>query len=263
MLGTLISAAVPIIGGLLGSNANKQAAQQASNAAQEAAQIQADAQLRAAQMQIDANKEARQEYRQGADRGIAAIRAGTGRYAETISPLLTPNPVGLRTYRGLTDAQQIGRDDLIRQGRATLAASGLRGAGRAGVAAIMDQDRRYIANAVDQNDAENRQEQRRAQGSADSARRGLAQVYAQEGGAIANTEIGASNQIGQSITNDGRAVGTAAANAGNAQGSAIQNSGIYSAGATTANGQLWGDAIGALGSVIADQTKYRPSNGSI
>jgi hypothetical protein len=99
---------------------------------------------------------------------------------------------------------------------------------------------------------------RRAQGVADNARTGLAQVYAQEGGAIADTEIGVGNRLGQSLTADGRAQGQAAATAGQIQGQA-----------TTANGDLWGNAIGALGSVLADGLKgqnwdkYRATSGGI
>lgn len=229
----LLSVGAPLLGAWLGGNANQKAADTAANAS-----------LESTRLQIEANEKARQEYRDAAARGIAAIQAGTGNYASTINPLLTPNPVQLPMYRGLTPNQQIGREDLLRQGKATLAASGLRGAGRAGVGTILDADRRYIASAQDANDRESRGEMRRAQGVADNARAGLAQVYAQEGGAIANTEIGAGNNIGASLAADGRAAGQNAVAAGNAQ-----------AQATTANGDLWGGAIGALGSVIADGMK--------
>lgn len=247
MLETILSIAAPLVGGLLSSSSNSSAADTAANAS-----------LESARLQIEANERARKEFREAAARGIGAIRAGTGNYAATINPLLTPNPVALPTHRGLTAGQQIAHDDLMRDGRATLAASGLRGAGRAGVGTILDASRRFRANAADTNDRETRGEMRRAQGVADNARSGLAQVYAQEGGAIANTEIGAGNRIGESMTADGRAAGGAAADAGQ-----------YQAQATTANGNVWGDAIGALGSVIADASKngnwdkYRATGGSI
>jgi hypothetical protein len=138
MLGSILSIAAPIVGGLIGSRANKSAASTAANA-----------QTQSAQMQIEANERARKEFQEAAQRGIGAIRAGTGNYAATINPLLTPNPVQLPMHRGLTPNQQIGRQDLLRQGQATLAASGLRGAGRAGVGTILDADRRYIASARD------------------------------------------------------------------------------------------------------------------
>lgn len=239
MWAALIPAVATIAGSLLSSNANKKAADQAT-------QAQADSTA----AQIEANREARAEYRAAADRGVGAIRAGTQRYADTINPLLTPNPVGLEVYRGLTPAQQIGRQDMLRQGQAALAASGLRGAGRAGVGTILDADRRYVASAADKNDEDQRTEMRRAQGSADSARRGLASIYAQEGGSIANTEIGAGNRIGESVASDGTAA---------AQGA--RTSGLIQGQATTANGQIYGQAIGAIGSLVADATKYRNADG--
>jgi hypothetical protein len=233
MLPMLIAAATPIIGAAISSRGNQRAADTA-----------ADAQLAGTQAQIAASREARQEFREAADRGIAAIRAGTGRYAETIAPLLTPNPVGLPVRRGLTPGQEIARSDLQREGRATLAASGLRGAGRAGVGTILDADRRFVAAAADANDRDTRGEVRRAQGAADDARSGLARIYAQEGSAIANTETGTGARVGESLASDGRAASAAAANSGIMQGQAI-----------TANSQLWGDAIGALGSVIASASR--------
>ncbi len=241
-LDSIITVGASLLGSYMSSQANQEAADTAS-----------EGRLAATQATIAANKEARGEFREAANRGIGAIQAGTSRYAETVNPLLTPNPVGLRTYRGLTASQQIGREDLMRQGRATVAASGLRGAGRGGVAALLDSDRRFVANAADANDREQRGEMRRAQGSADSARTGLAQVYAQEGGSIANTEIGQGNNIASSLASDGRA-----------QAAGLTSAADTQAQATTANGNLWGEAIGALGSVAANSVAKRyEAGGSI
>ncbi|MBU8540175.1 hypothetical protein [Falsiroseomonas tokyonensis] len=232
-------------------------ASQASSANRDAADTAAAGQLAATEAQIAANKEARGEFRAAADRGIAAIRSGTQGYADTIAPLTQARPVGLTTYRGLTSAQQIARDDLRRNGMATLAASGLRGSA-AGIRAVQDSDRRFVASAADAHDQDMRGELRRAQGNADSAVRGLASVRAQEGGAIANTEIGQGNQIAQSLAADGSAQANGLTQAANTQ-----------AQATTANGSLWGEAIGGIGSVIADSMKsantekYRTTQGSI
>jgi hypothetical protein len=241
MLGTLISAAVPLVGAVIGSRGNQRAASTA-----------ADAQMAGTQAQIESNREARQEFRAAADRGIGAIRAGTARYADTIQPLLTPRPVMLPTHRGLTSNQQIAREDLRRDGQAALAASGLRGAGRGGVGVLLDADRRFVASAADANDREVRGEMRRAQGSADDAVSGLARVYAQEGGSIANTEIGAGNQMAQSLASDGRA-----------QAAGMSNAGLMQGQAAAANAGLWGDAIGGLGSVVARAAKRYETAGSL
>lgn len=210
-LGSILGSVAQIGGSILGFAGNQSAANAATSA----------------------NAAARQATEEAKQRGIAAIKAGTEKYASTVAPQLQFNPVGLTTYRGLTQAQQIGLDDLRRNGRATLAASGLRGAGRAGVASILDAERRYIANAADRSDAEQRSAYRQEQGDVDRAQSGLAQIYAQEGGAIANTEIGAGNSLANSISADGR----------------------INANATTANAALAGEAMGGLASLIADSAK--------
>lgn len=231
--GSLLRGVTALGGTLLGSSANSAAANRS-----------ADATLQAAAINAEAAREARAEMEAAKQRGIAAIRAGTQGYTDTVAPLLQARPINLPTYRGLTDAQRIGREDLLRRGQTTLATSGLRGAGRAGVASIMDADRRYLASAIDRNDADRLTEARRAQGAADNARSGLAQIRAQEGGSIANTEIGQGNRMADSIQNQGTYTASANNQAGQTQ-----------AGADLANAGLWTDALGTLGSVIAGSIK--------
>lgn len=254
-LGTVARAATPIAGALMGVSANNSAARTQSDATALAARIQADALLRAQQMGLDATREAQDRQEAAAGRGIAAIRAGTQSYADTIAPLLVERPIALPTYRGLTAAQQIGRDDIRRNALATLSASGLRGAGRAGVATVMDADRRFVANAVDQNDNRRIAAQQAARTSADSARTGLATIRAQEGGSIANTEVGQGNRIAETGLRGAQTAAdlTGAIGGVNAQGALSQ--GQISAGADVANAGLWGDALGTLGSVIAGYGK--------
>lgn len=231
--GSLIRGVTSLGGALLGSNANSSAADRASAAAREGAAISAAEAARA-----------RAEMAAARDRGIAAIRAGTQGYADTIAPLLTERPVVLPTHRGLTASQRIAREDLLRQGRSTLATSGLRGAGRAGVASLMDADRRFLAAATDRDDADRLAAHRTARVSADNARSGLAQVRAQEGGSIANTEIGQGNRMADSIQQAGQVTANATQQAGNFQANAgLANAGLYS------------DALGTLGSVIAGSVK--------
>lgn len=245
--GTLIRGVTAIGGGLLGSGANSAAAGRAADATTQAALINAQAAA-----------EARAAMEAAKQRGIAAIRAGTQGYTDTIAPMLQERPVMNPTYRGLTDAQQIAREDLIRRGQNTLATSGLRGAGRAGVAAVMDQDRRFVADAVGRNDADRLSAARSARTSADNARAGLAQIKAQEGGSIANTEIGQGNRMADSI-----------ARQGNTTAEATQQVGTIQANAGLANAGVWSDALGTIGSLVAGATKesnrdrYASTGGSI
>lgn len=234
------------LGSLIGGVANYFGAQAAADGAVDAAKIQAKANLQATQQVLDANEKARLEMRAAATRGLGYIDTGTSQYADTIKPLLTPNPIMLPTYRGLTPGQQIGQNDLNRTIQASLASSGLRGAGRAGVAAGLDQNRRFIASAHDANDADARGEMRRAQGVADTSRSGLAGVYSGAGTNKANTEIGVGTQIGNNLSNTGTAVAGLTANSGAARAGAANASGQYYGNAILASGNLAGQGLGSV-----------------
>lgn len=259
-IGTVVRAATPIAGALMGTSANSSAARTQSQATSDAARIQAEALLRAQQMGIDATREAQDRQEAAGQRGIAAIRAGTQGYADTIAPLLVERPISLPAYRGLTEAQQIGRADIRRNSLATLSASGLRGAGRAGVATVMDADRRYVANAVDQNDNRRIAAAQAARASADNARSGLASARAQEGGAIANTEIGQGNRMAETGLQGARTAADLTGTIGGVNSQAALSQGQISAGSDIANAGLWGDALGTLGSVIAGYGKSANSD---
>lgn len=283
MWGSIISAAATVGSALIASNANQKAASQATAAQNQSAQVQADsqaeaariyadAQLKAQEQNAEAQREARQEYRQAADRGIGAIQAGTsagvnelyrapGEYERTIAPML-------RHEGTLTPQQEIGREDMLRSGRNLLAASGMRGTGRGGVTALLDSDRRFVADAQATN-----------QNRADQARSGLASVRAeaparagqaqiQQGRDIAATETGTGQMLGQSLSQQGRfaaqgqqqAGGFAAQGqqaAGQAAGQAASNIGTIQANQTTASGNLWGQAMGSLGAVASDALEQR------
>ena len=282
--GAAINAAAQIGGALITSSANSDAAATANTARTAAAGISSDAATRAAQIQADANQKGLGKYidfaGQGRDQlnqakaaGLGAIDAGTQSYANTINPLLTPNPILLPTYRGLTPQQQTGEADMLRTAGATLASSGLRGAGRAGVAAVMDQDRRYQEEARANNDADTRGEMRRAAGVSNNARSGLAGVEAQAGGAKANTEVGIGNQLASSFNNTGSvasnltsATGSALAggvtSAGAATAGAVDSAGQTSASSDLATAKLTGSTLGSLGSIIAGNLSPGPIGSS-
>ncbi len=229
--GDILKAGTAIGGALLGSNANSEAA---------------DARIAANQAALDAQlaygREGRQEMRAAADRGLASIRAGTQKYADTTAPLRIERPVMLPQYRGLTTQQQIGLEDLQRNDAATLAATGMRGAGRAGVSAVMDRDRRYMADARAGNDRTNLAAKQQARGTADAATSNLGQIYAQEGGALANTEIQVGNNIGQALRADATGGGAGAA----------------SGGGDTSNAKIYASALNSLGGIFANANASRP-----
>lgn len=234
--GDVLKTGAVIGGALIGANANSDASDDriaANKAAQDA--------------QLAYGREGRAEMRAAADRGLASIRAGTQKYADTTAPLRIERPVMLPQYRGLTTQQQIGLEDLQRNDAATLAATGMRGAGRAGVSAVMDRDRRYMADARAGNDRTNLAAKQQARGTADAATSNLGQIYAQEGGALANTEIQVGNNIGQALRSDGTAIGQN-----------TRDSGAIGAGADIANAQIYSSALNSLGGIFANAGASRP-----
>lgn len=242
-LSGIIGGGLSLIGGLLGSDANEEAADTA-----------AGAQIAAEKLRQQGYEKARQEYREAAQRGIEAIRAGTDtgtgffqqgidEFGRVIQPMLN-----LQETARLSPAQRIALDDLTADANAYVAASGLRGAGRAGVSAVLDQRRRFIADALE---AENAQRRARS----DAARSALANVTAQgltnigtarinEGRDIAGTETGTGQQIGQTYEQGADASARSTADIGQIR-----------ANSQLATGQLWGSTLGTIGSIIADETK--------
>lgn len=242
-----------IIGAIIGSNANKKAASTQAAASERAAQIQADALRESTQMQIEAGDRAQAEMRAAGNRGIEAIRAGTVRFASTMQPLTErPAEVFNPNFRlGLTENQTLAREELQRQGRATIAKSGLRGAGRAGAAAILNADQRFMAKAAEDNDLLNRNAEmtnlnlrENARNKRDAATSDIARMYASEGGSIANTEIGQGNNIASSISDVGRATSADTRMIGNVQANSITNQADARARASLDNARLWSGVAG-------------------
>lgn len=244
-----------IAGALLSSGANRDAANARAAAATEAARMSSDAYLRGVALQQEGNAAARAQYADAANRGVAAIQGGTQNYAATIAPLLNPTPVTLPTYRGLTAAEEIAAQDQHRAGMATLAASGLRGAGRAGIGAVMDQDRRLRAASATQNDNRRLSAMQTADTQAKNARSALAGIYANEGGAIANTLVGAGNRIGENLSTSAQQAAQGGVSAANATGQGLTTAAGYGADADLANAQLYGGALGTISSLINGSTK--------
>lgn len=251
--------AQPIIGGLggavLGYLGNQQAAQQRSNASTQAAQISADASTRSAQIAADALARSQALMREATARGTDAINSGYDRFEQTMAPLTTARPIMLPTNRGLTAAEDIARSDIRRNALATLAASGLRGAGRGGVSTVMDQDRRFVADATQRNDNRRLAAVQDAQRRADAATATLANGRQGRGQSLANIEIGQGNRVAGTEGVIGATQGAGVQQAGAALAQDASNQGNIASGEITANTMLGQDALGSLGSVIADSMK--------
>lgn len=209
--------AAPIIGGVaaLGGAAistlgNNAAADKASNATRDAAQIGADA-LREGQRLADERLE---KQRRDAEPAVQYLKR-----------VMAQDP------GQLTPEQLTARDNMRRDVNARLSASGLRGAGRAGVAAANRADLEFSDNAFTTN-------QRRA----DTAATGLAGDY---------------NAATRSLADLDRAT---ASSIGNISSRAVERGGTIDANAGLANANQWGSAMGMIGSIIADEKKGRQSN---
>jgi hypothetical protein len=242
-----------IIGAVISSNANKKAASAQAAASERAAQIQADALRESTRLQIEAGDRAQAEFRAAGNRGIDAIRAGTLRFASTMQPLTERQPEFYNpNFRlGLTENQTLAREDLQRTGRATIAKSGLRGAGRAGAAAILNADQRFMAKAAEDNDQLNRNAEttninlrENARNKRDAATSDIARMFGQEGGTIANTELGQGNNIANSISNVGNATAGDTRAIGQVQANSITNQADARTRASLDNARLWSDLGG-------------------
>lgn len=186
----------------------------------------------------DATNDAIGTLQKNAAQGEGFIDAGTGGYASTIQPLMTQQPIMLPLTRGLTQQQLLGEADLQRQNEAALDASGLRGAGRAGISSLEDSNNRYESSARAANDQQNLAAMQAAQGVQNQARTGLANTLAAAGTAKANTAIGTGSQIAGYQNQGG--VGQAAALTG-AAGNVIPTIGaasVYGANPTSAAANL-------------------------
>ena len=251
--------AQPLLGGLggaaLGAVGNYLAGQQRSDASTRAAQLSANASTQAAQIAADALARSQALMREATARGTDAINSGYDRFEQTMAPLTTARPIMLPTNRGLTDAEQIARGDIRRNALATLAATGLRGAGRAVSQTVMDADRRFVANATQTNDNRRLAAMQDASRRADSATASLATARQGRGQALANIEIGQGNRVAGTEGQIGATQGAGVQQAGAAMAQDASNQGTIASGEITANTMLGQDALGALGSVIADSMK--------
>lgn len=194
----------------------------------------------------DANDQAAQTYADAADRGLEEYRIGADlardqlnlarRQYQDMQRTAQPGVQYLQHLTAedpylMTPNQQTAIQDASREADASLAASGLRGAGRATTEAIKQVQSDLRANFIDQN-------QRRS----DAAASGLAGPYFSAGsGAASTTAAGANIPL---------RTGAVAADT-------YTDVGANNANATTANGLINGQMIGSIGSIFANDVNDR------
>lgn len=170
-----------------------------------------------------------QPYTQAGMQGLAGVQAVASRDPSMLSP-----------------EQQRAMDDYRRGAASRLAASGLRGAGRAGVAAVNEGDAKLRASMFDTN-------QRRG----DAANSDLMR-YGYQGAGQQAQAIG--NLFGSNATlsaTDAQLTGNTAMDKAKADAAAQGAAGSALVAAQQANGASFGETLGGLGSVIAGDLKER------
>jgi hypothetical protein len=168
-------------------------------------------------------------YVQAGNQGLAGIQA-----------------VAAQDPNQFTPEQQRGLDAYRRGAGARLAASGLRGAGRAGVAAVNEGDAAFRAKNFTEN-------QRRSDAANSDLMRYGYQGTGQTATALNNLY---SNNATLSAT-DAQLIGNTAMDKAKTDAAAESTGGAALVAAQQANGAGWGSTLGSLGSVIASEMKDR------
>lgn len=214
----LIGGAAAVGGALIAADANREASDKAAQAAREQAEI----------------------NRQAAAASTAAIREGNSLAQQRFEQARADALPGLEYQRAsianagkLTPLQAQQLDDVRRTTNNALAVSGLRGSGRAAVAAVRRSEADFTNRAIDDN-------RRRA----DAAASGLAQQSFRANEQAASVDAATGRAVGQGYVDGARATGQGALQAG-----------LYGAESDLATAQARGRAIGDIGTIINDTLK--------
>ena len=197
--------------------------------------IQTAGALGGAAIAADANRDAAEAVAQAEQERAAAIRDASLRADQRYQEQSERAAPGTERLRGiianpgqLTPEQQRGLEDARRDARASLAASGLRGAGRAVTAALQSVDDNFRSRAIE-------------------------------------TNIGRADQAARQLSSEDFAAGRAGTDAmyrGAVGGADATARGAYAgAGAATTNAGLRGQALGDVASIVSDEIKTRGRQG--
>lgn len=288
---TLFEAGADIVGGLISNSANSSAAQTANDATTRAAEIYAETERqgreqelayreRALQAALDAEAAARGELRAAGERGIDAIREGTGQAVGTLAPVAAQygpavanlNRIAVADPYNFTPSQQILLDDTANDVRASLAASGLRGAGRSGVAVFNDVMNRQRARLHEENQARSDNALSTLTNIGTTGIRDVAGLQAGQGSNIAATETGVGTGVAGSLSRGGSTSANILSGSGDVVGSSLSRAGATTAdaarrvGETTAesdlaNARVLGSTLGSISASVADEIKQQALKG--
>lgn len=240
-LDALLQVGGQIGGALLSSNANQRAADTVAQSNERAARINADAQAAGYDRYKALIDQAMAEATAYNDRARGVYQGMADRSAPAVAQL---QQTAFSNPYTLTPQQQTAREGVVRDANARLAASGLRGAGRAGVATVNKALGDFDNSAYSANRSRADSATSALFGANQSAENNIAATDRQTGSTRANMLAGAATAANQ-----------ASQNSGAYEANATRETGQTSANAGTADANLWGSAIGALTNVIASNQK--------
>jgi hypothetical protein len=241
-----------LLGPILGIGGNLIGASIGSNANQAAANTIAQSNMQAVQAYTQAQQQALQQYQQLSDQAMAEATNWDSQANNVYGGMAAESQPAISYLRGvaasnpyqLTPQQQSARADTLRDASNNLAASGLRGAGRSGVAILNKAMTDFDNNAFTSN-----------RNRADQANNTLANENMGANSNIAATDRATGATRANMLSGQGTAAMNAAQNTGAFTANAIQNTGQTQANSDTADASQWGSAIGAIGSIIANNQK--------
>jgi hypothetical protein len=218
LAGAVIGGVASIGGALISSNANSKAAEKASQA-----------QLQGAREQIAYLREA-------ADKNEAFAREGQD-YLKDYRATQEPGESYLRGViadpGSLTPAQAAQLEELRRQTRNQISTSAIAGSGRTAAALLKKTESDFTNDALDRNKAR-----------ADMAASGMATRSGNAATTIGNISVGLGSKTADLTSQMGQT-----------QGAATKKAGEIEANGITANGNVIGQTLGNLGSIVANETR--------
>lgn len=273
----LIAEAAPtLLGGFVTQMGNNRAADIAAESQRYAADVAARAQVQAANMVAQGQHQAALVYVDAVNKQLEAlemaideVRSGNEAAVEQLQQIrIETNPAMM--YMRDTIAQD-GRltpqqRDALRETRRTVSnmirGSGFAGSGRTAAGLIRQAETDTVNSMMEANRNRAFQAASTLAGQNMAAGRDIANTQSRTGAQVgqfmsqagqAHTQ--GADRVAGTITGAANAQGQAAQNAGQLQGNAAIAAGNAQANAATANAENWGESIGEIGSIIANQQR--------
>lgn len=269
-------AAPTLLGGVMTQMGNNRAAQISADAQRYAAHVAATAQVEAANLIAQGQHDAAVAYVNGINAQLEAIelaidevQKGNEAAIEQLQQIRIETAPGMQYMRqAISDDGRLTpqQRDALRQTRGELSnmlrSSSFAGSGRTASALIRQGETDMVNSMLEANRNRAMQAASAFANNNMAAGREIAATQGRTGqqtaallGQAGQAQMQGADRIAGTITGAAQAQGQAAANVGQIQGQAAQAIGNTQANAATANAQNWGQSIGEIGSIIANQQR--------